>query len=130
MQSGSYELRAEFDNPDVKLRPGQFIKGHIKGWARPNAIAVPQRAITQSPQGAFVYVVGDDNVAQPRPVVLGDWTGADWIVSSGLAAGDKVIVEGLTKVRPGSAVKPAPLSETSSGQKPDQPQPNTDRPKP
>jgi membrane fusion protein (multidrug efflux system) len=113
--TGSYELRAEFDNPDVKLRPGQFIKGHVKGWARPNSIAVPQRAVNQSQQGPFVYVVGDDNIAQKRPVALGQWTGADWIVSSGLSAGDRVIVEGLTKVRPGSEVKFAAPAETAPG---------------
>ncbi|NUM54618.1 MAG: efflux RND transporter periplasmic adaptor subunit [Candidatus Hydrogenedentes bacterium] len=108
METGSYEVRAAFENPDVKLRPGQFIKGHIKGWARPNSITVPQRAVNQSPQGSFVYIVGDDNIAQPRPVELGHWTGADWIVLSGLSGGERVIVEGLTKVRPGSEVKPGP----------------------
>lgn len=112
-QTGSYELRAEFDNPDVKLRPGQFVKGHIRGWARPNSITIPQRAVSQSPLGPFVYVVGDDNKAQTRPVELGEWTGSDWIVRSGLSEGDRVIVEGLTKVRPGAEVKAAPAGNPS-----------------
>src|SRR5690606_30902134 len=72
-QTGSYEVRAVFENPDVKLRPGQFIKGHIKGWARPQSITVPQRAVNQSPLGPFVYVVGEDNVAQQRTIELGQW---------------------------------------------------------
>lgn len=112
-QTGSYELRAEFDNPGVRLRPGQFVKGHIRGWARPNSIAVPQRAVSQSPLGPFVYVVGDDNKAQTRPVQLGEWTGTDWIVKSGLSEGDRIIVEGLTKVRPGAEVKAVPAGSLS-----------------
>ena len=117
-QTGSYEVRAVFENPDVKLRPGQFIKGHIKGWARPASITVPQRAVNQSPLGSFVYVVGDDNVAQQRTIELGQWTGDEWIITSGLSVGDRVIVEGLTKVRPGATVDPAPAAEKIAAKQP------------
>lgn len=117
IETGSYEIRAEFENPDIKLRPGQFIKGHIKGWARPNSITVPQRAVNQSPQGPFVFVVGDDRVVQRRPVELGQWAGDDWIITSGLNDGDRVIVEGLTKVRPGDKVNAQPLSDQPAEQK-------------
>ncbi|MDZ4861529.1 MAG: efflux RND transporter periplasmic adaptor subunit [Candidatus Hydrogenedentes bacterium] len=110
MNTGTYELRAQFDNPDVKLRPGQFIKAHIKGWARPGTLTIPQRAVSQSPQGAFVYVVDEKNKAEMRNVTLGEWSGDDWMVSGGLSAGERIIVEGLTKVRPGGEVVPTRLA--------------------
>jgi membrane fusion protein (multidrug efflux system) len=59
----------------------------------------------EGPQGKMVYVLGPDGKALPRPVVVGEWSGADWVIASGLAAGDKVIVEGLMKVFPGAAVQ-------------------------
>jgi membrane fusion protein (multidrug efflux system) len=72
---------------------------------RPDAIAVPQRAVMEGPQGKMVYVLGAEGKAEPRPVAVGEWTGKDWVVTSGLKAGDKVIVEGLMKVFPGAPVQ-------------------------
>jgi len=113
VNTGTYEIRADFENPDMKLRPGQFVKAHIKGWERPNTITVPQRAVGQSPQGAYVYVVGDDRKAIVRNVTLGQWAGSDWIVLEGLSAGEKIIIEGLTKVVPGNEVNPTPPVTTA-----------------
>jgi membrane fusion protein (multidrug efflux system) len=111
---GSVELRATFDNPERKLKPGQFVRAHMRGYLRPNAIAIPQRAVSESPQGSYVYVIKDDNTAELRVVEPGSWSGADWIIESGLSAGEKVVVDGVTKVQPGAAVTPAPLETTAS----------------
>jgi membrane fusion protein (multidrug efflux system) len=96
-QTGTSDARAELPNPAGEVRPGQFVRVVLKGAQRPNAIAVPQRAVMESAQGKMVYLFAD-NKALPRPIVVGEWTGADWIVSSGLNAGDKVIVDGLAKI--------------------------------
>lgn len=105
-QTGTIDLRAEVPNRAGDLLPGQFVRVRLLGIERPNAIVVPQRAVQQGPQGKFVFVVGKDNVAQVRPIVVGDWLGDDWIVESGLAAGDRVIVDGAVKVAPGAPVVP------------------------
>jgi len=115
MRTGTVELRATFRNEDRVLKPGQFVKVHLTGWERPNTLVVPQHAVSQSPQGAFVYVVGDDNKAEVRNIKVGAWAGQDWVVLDGLKGGERVIVEGLTKVRPGGSVVPAPASAAAAG---------------
>lgn len=106
LQTGSVETRATFPNPDFRLKPGQFVSCRVVGWERPATIAVPKRAVTQSPQGPFVYVLDSDNIAQMRPIEPGPWSGDSWLVEAGVAVGDRVVVEGLVKVRPGSPVTP------------------------
>jgi len=103
--TGTSDARAELPNASGDLRPGQFVRVILRGATRPAAITVPQRAVLEGPQGKMVYVLGPDGKALPRPVVVGEWSGADWVITSGLAAGDKVIVEGLMKVFPGAAVQ-------------------------
>lgn len=103
--TGTADARAELPNPDGLLRPGQFVRVVLKGAVRPAAIAVPQRAVMEGPQGKMVYVLGAEGKAEPRPVAVGEWTGKDWVVTSGLKAGDKVIVDGLMKVFPGAPVQ-------------------------
>ena len=106
--TGTSDARAEIPNPDGKLRPGQFVRAILKGAVRPNAIAVPQRAVMEGPQGKMVYLLGKDNKAEARPITVGDWTGSDWIVTSGLNPGDKVIVDGLARIFfPGAPVQAA-----------------------
>ena len=115
--TGTYEMRAELPNRDQALKPGQFVRVQLKGAIRKNAVSVPQTAVLDGPQGKFVYVPAKDkdgkDIAQPRPVTLGPWVVADgvnlWIVESGLAAGDKVIVDGVARVMgPGSAIMTGP----------------------
>ena len=104
--TGTSETRAEIPNPKGILRPGQFVRVTLKGALRPNAVTVPQRAVLEGPQGKFVYVVGAQSTADPRPVQVGDWAGNDWIIQSGLKAGDRVIVDGMARIfAPGSPVQ-------------------------
>lgn len=113
--TGSVELRAELPNAAADLIPGQFVRVRLLGIERPNAILVPQRAVQQGQEGKFVYVVGADGKAVPQPVTVGDWLGKDWIVESGLAAGDRVIVDGALKVAPGAPVQVVDAAATPAG---------------
>lgn len=108
LQTGSVEMRATIANPDFRLKPGQFVSCRMVGWERPDALSVPKRAVTQSPQGPFVYVVDANNVAQMRPIQPGPWSGDAWLIEAGVSPGDRVVVEGLMKVRPGAPVTPVP----------------------
>jgi membrane fusion protein, multidrug efflux system len=110
--TGTYEMRAEVPNADGKLKPGQFVRVVLRGAERQNALAVPQVAVLDGPQGKFVYVAGKDkdgkDVAMPRPVVVGDWVAANgtnqWVIESGLKPGDPVIVNGVAKLMPGGPI--------------------------
>lgn len=102
--SGTASLRAEFPNPGYVLIPGQFVRARISAGTIPNAITVPQRAVALNSRGASVMIVGPNNLAVVRPIQLGELIGGDWIVTSGLNPGDRVIINGLQKVRPGAPV--------------------------
>jgi membrane fusion protein (multidrug efflux system) len=105
--TGTREARAELPNPDGALRPGQFVRVILQGASRPEAVTVPQRAVLEGPQGKFVYVVDEKSTAQPRPVEVGEWSGERWIITAGLAGGERVIVDGVMKIGPGAPVKVA-----------------------
>lgn len=103
--TGTAALRAEFPNPDRTLLPGQFVRARIAAGVRPGALLIPQRAVKLTAQGANVMIVGADNVVVERPVTVGDLHEGSWVVLNGLAAGDRVIVDGLQKVKPGQPVR-------------------------
>ncbi|WP_394354701.1 efflux RND transporter periplasmic adaptor subunit [Aquipseudomonas alcaligenes] len=103
--TGTVSARAVVPNPDQALMPGQFVRVVVKGINKPNAITVPERALSQGPNGTFVYVVDEQGLARIRPVGTAHTAGGRWVVESGIEAGDKVIVEGLPKVRPNAPVK-------------------------
>ncbi len=105
---GTQALRAEFDNPDGVLLPGQFVRIRLLTGERDGAFLVPQTAVLQTEQGTLVMTVGAENKAAPRPVKAGEWYGKDWVILGGLNAGDKVIVDNLIKLRPGAPVEPHP----------------------
>ncbi len=107
-QTGTTALRAQAPNPDRILLPGQFVRARIEAGVRPNGIAVPQRAVTVAPTGASVMIVAAGDTARTRPVTLGPLQEGAWVVLEGLAAGDRVIVEGLQKVRPDQPVRVTP----------------------
>jgi membrane fusion protein (multidrug efflux system) len=112
MTTGTFEVRGEFANTESILRPGQFVKVKLNGWERPGTISVPQRSVNQMPSGPYVYVIDAENKITFRPVVLGQWTGSQWVIESGLQAGERVLVEGFMKVRPGAVVNPVPYEAT------------------
>lgn len=103
---GTQQLRAEFDNPDLALLPGQFVRARLLTGERSGVFLVPQAAVTQTDQGALVMIVGAENKVTPRPVRTGEWRGKDWVILEGLKPGDKVIVDNLIKLRPGMPVSP------------------------
>lgn len=103
--TGTFLLRAELPNPKGELHPGQFVRVRVFGFTRPNSIVVPQRAVQQGPRGFFVWLVDKDNKAAQREVEAGEWLGDNWLVSSGLKDGDRVVVDGVMRLAPGVPVK-------------------------
>lgn len=114
-ETGTVSLRAQVPNPGLVLLSGQFVRAKIESGVVPNGIMVPQRAVTVSDRGATVMVVGPKNIATLRPIKLGELNGKNWIVLGGLKAGDRVIVNGLQKVRPGAPVTIAPAKPKAAG---------------
>lgn len=109
-RTGAYAIRASFANPDLIVRPGQFVRVRLLGAWRPGAILVPQRAVMQGETGKFVYVVGADDKAERRPVEVGDWHEDQWFINAGLKGGERIVVGGVVKVQPGSALRVAGLA--------------------
>ncbi len=108
--TGSIAMRALFPNPQHELLPGQFVRIRINKAQVSDTLRVPQKAVMSNEQGQFVLVVNAENKVEPRPIKTGGMSGPDWLVQEGLKGDEKVIVTGLQKARPGSVVKPVPLS--------------------
>lgn len=102
--TGTLQVRAEFANPDGDLRPGQFIRVKVYGAKRPDAVVVPQRALMQKKSGMFVYLIGNDGKVVAQDVSTGAWEGDYQVITNGLKQGDRVVVDGITKIRPGMLV--------------------------
>jgi membrane fusion protein (multidrug efflux system) len=108
--TGSVTLRTVFPNPDKLLLPGMFVRAILEEGVNEQAILVPQRGVTRNPAGsAMVSVVGVEEKVEPRVITVTRTVGDNWLVSDGLKAGDRVIMEGIQKVRPGTVVKPVPF---------------------
>ncbi|WP_165837739.1 efflux RND transporter periplasmic adaptor subunit [Zavarzinia aquatilis] len=104
--TGSVTLRALFPNPDERLLPGMFVRAKVEVGVEEQGILVPQRGITRTPTGqGTALVVNDKGEVEARQVVAERTVGDAWLVTSGIVAGDKVIVEGLQKIQPGMPVK-------------------------
>lgn len=112
--TGTMMVRAVFANPNLLLRPGQFVRVRVLGAIRPDALLVPQKAVMQGKNGMFVYVVDKDNKIELRGVSPGDWYKKDWVIKSGLNAGDRVVVEGVNKIRAGQVVTIKPPRDDQS----------------
>ncbi|MBY0572366.1 MAG: efflux RND transporter periplasmic adaptor subunit [Undibacterium sp.] len=109
--SGGFDARAQFANPDNVLRPGQFVRVILQGARRSAAIAIPQRAVIDSPMGKIVFVVSKEDKLVPHPVELDGWSRGEWVVTKGLQSGDRVLVDGFIKAHdPGMLVKPMALA--------------------
>ena len=107
MSSGTVRARAVLPNPDGALVPGQFIRARIEGVALADAVTAPRRALMSSAQGSFVWVVGDGDVVELRPVRVAANLGDLAVIAEGLAGGERVVVEGVLKVQPGAKVSVA-----------------------
>ena len=105
-QTGTLQVRASFANPHGQLLPGQFVRLQLGGLAVPSTLVVPQQAVGQGAQGATVFVVDDKNIARLRTVKLGQNLHSGQIVTEGIQSGERVIVDGVAKVRAGMAVAP------------------------
>jgi membrane fusion protein (multidrug efflux system) len=124
--TGSVSLRAEFPNPKRLLLPGTYVRTKVEQAVDDQALLVPQQAVMRDAGGSIVMVVNAENKVEPRPVKTGGARGNNWQVLDGLKEGDRVIVEGLQKVRPGATVKPvqwspagAPAAATGQAAKPE-----------
>lgn len=106
--SGAVTLRAQFPNPSRLLLPGMYVRARIEQAVNDAALTVPLQAVQRTADGASVMAVGADNKVAARTITTGTIQGNVVIVTSGLANGDRVIVEGLQKVKPGGVVKPVP----------------------
>ncbi len=113
-RSGTVRVRAVFDNPDGKLRPGQFARLRLGLAHTEPALAIDERAIGTDQDRRFVMVVGDDNKAAYRQVVLGDMADGLRLVTSGLKPGERIVVNGLQRIRPGATVAPQTVAMTAS----------------
>jgi membrane fusion protein, multidrug efflux system len=106
--TGSVTLRARFPNPDKLLLPGMFVRASVSQGVRQGVMRVPATAVTRTPQGtATVMIVGQDNKVALRTVRTGTLVDGFWLVDDGLKAGERVIVSGVQKLRPGTVVKVA-----------------------
>jgi membrane fusion protein (multidrug efflux system) len=114
-KTGTLELQASFANPRHTLLPGQFGRIRVQVDERRNAIVIPQKAVQQIQSMQTVYTVGPDNKALMRAVTTGNRVGELWVIEQGLQPGDRIIVEGQLKVRPGAAVQPTPYHEAKPG---------------
>lgn len=112
--TGQVTLRGEFPNPDGDLLPGMYVRVRIEQGVQENAIAVPQQAIQRDTGGrAQLYVVNAEGAAELRAVTTGRVIGNRWVVEAGLSAGERVVVEGFQKIRPGMQVSARPWAPDS-----------------
>jgi membrane fusion protein (multidrug efflux system) len=120
--SGSVTMRATFPNPERTLLPGMFVQVHLQEGVNENALLVPQRGVTHDQSGVpTAYVVGADNKVELRSLKTDRALDDQWLVTDGIKAGDRVIVEGIQKVRPGMQVKATESTPATAPAAPGQP---------
>ncbi len=105
--TGTINLRAEFENPDGVVLPGLYVTLMMESTSKQKLALIPQAAVQENQQGKFVLVVDEANTVKPQPVDMGRRINAMWVVNKGLNGGEKIIIEGLQKVRPGIEVAPS-----------------------
>ncbi len=106
--TGQVSLRAEIPNPEGQLLPGLYVRVRIEQATASDAVLLPQQAVTRSAQGDTVMVVDGEGKVSTRNVTLGGEQNAQWVVLDGLKPGERVVVDGFQKMRPGAPVKPVP----------------------
>jgi membrane fusion protein (multidrug efflux system) len=111
-------VRVVVPNPQQLLLPGMFVRAVVQEGIAPQAILIPQQGVNRNPKGEpFALVVDEGGTVQQRPLSLNRALGDLWLVSSGLAAGDRLVVEGMLNVRPGAKVKAVPWEGPKAGGK-------------
>jgi membrane fusion protein (multidrug efflux system) len=124
-QSGTVRVRAVLGNKAAQLIPGQFVRARVEGVTLANVVSIPRKAVMSSAQGHFVWVVGAEDKVEMRPVQVGRGMRNDVVVTSGLAVGDRYVVDGVMKVQPGiqvSAVSVDAASKQAEGEQPKAPE--------
>ncbi|WP_066729108.1 efflux RND transporter periplasmic adaptor subunit [Desulfuromonas sp. DDH964] len=117
--TGSVTLRTLFPNPKQLLLPGMYVRALLEEGVNENAILVPQRGVTRNPEGnAVVMLVGADDKVEQRVIQVARTVGDYWLVAGGLKPGDRVILEGLQRARPGTVVKPVPFGTPAAAAQP------------
>jgi membrane fusion protein (multidrug efflux system) len=114
--TGTVGVRAVFDNSGDVLLPGRVVRARIDGVSVKSSLVIPKRAVMHGAQGSFVWVVGPGEQIGIRPVGLGAASGNDVVVTTGLAAGDRVVVDGILKVQPGAVVRATPVAQDAAPQ--------------
>lgn len=113
--TGSVTLRSLFPNPELKLLPGMFVRAILEEGVKQDAVLVPQRGVTRNPAGEpMAMVVNGEDTVEARILTTERTVGGDWLVSAGLKAGDRVILEGLQKARPGTPVTTVPFDPNAA----------------
>ncbi|WP_372395889.1 efflux RND transporter periplasmic adaptor subunit [Azospirillum sp. HJ39] len=116
--TSSVTLRAVFPNPDGLLMPGMYVREKLRQATDPNGFLVPQQAVARDPRGrAIVQVIKADGSAEARPVTADRTQGSKWVVTDGLSDGERVVVEGLQKIRPGMKLAVTDLTEEQFDQR-------------
>jgi membrane fusion protein (multidrug efflux system) len=115
-KTGTLRIRAEFPNPKKLLRPGMFARIMVDLPARPDTILVPERSLTELQGKNFVWVVGADNKTTQRPVKVGDTIGENVSILEGLKPGERIVVEGLQKVRQDAPVQPMTAGQVAQAE--------------
>jgi RND family efflux transporter MFP subunit len=113
--TGAIRIAGLFPNPGNILRPGGYGKVRAVIRVQPDALLVPQRAVTELQGGYQVAVVDDQNKVSIRPVKVGDRVGDQWVIAEGLKRGERIVAEGVQKVRPGMQVNPKPFAAAGQG---------------
>jgi membrane fusion protein, multidrug efflux system len=116
VKTGTLRVQGLFPNPGNVLRPGQYARVRTIIATRRGALLVPQKAVSELQGNYQVAVVGSDNKVQIRPVKVGEQVGTEWIIEQGLKPGERVVAEGVQKVRGGMTVNPKPLTTTAEAQ--------------
>jgi membrane fusion protein (multidrug efflux system) len=114
VKTGTIQVEGVFRNPSHLLRPGQYAKVHAATDVKKGAILVPQRAVSELQGLHQVAIVGPNNKVEIRPVQTGDRIGSLWIIEKGLSPGDRIVVEGIQKVKPDMVVNPKPAAEPAT----------------
>ena len=110
INTGTMQVAASFDNPDFVLRPGQYALVRALTETRKDALVVPQRAVSEL-QGSYqVAIVDQDNKAHIKTVQVGEQVGTDWLIEDGIAPNDRIVAEGVQKIKEGAVVDPQPFA--------------------